>query len=355
MRTAIIILFLLKFFLPVQGQTLGGNSVYNFLKLSNSPQVTALGGINISQLTDDIGVAFNNPALLRPEMHSQLNMVFNNFYAGIDNYHWQTGFYHEKASTTFAIGLNFFSYGRITETDMSGNEMGTIRPVDYVLQVSAARQYLERWHYGVTLKFIHSAYGIYRSSGIALDAGVSYTDTSHMIQASLVLKNMGTQLTTYTGSGAAALPFDIQLGISKKLLHAPLQFSVTAHQLHHFDIRYDDETFNNENGYSDNTSGKKYIFDKLFSHIVAAAQLFIGEKVEISTGYNHLRRKELNIGNSGNGLNGFSLGAGLLFPKIQIRYARSYYQNNTSYNQFGLNLKLNDYFGPGKLGKSTGW
>ena len=78
-------------------------------------------------------------------------------------------------------------------------------------------------------------------------------------------------------------------------------------------------------------------------------QLFIGDKVEISAGYNHLRRKELNIGNAGNGLNGFSLGAGVLFRKLQIRYARSYYQNNTAWNQFGLNLRLNDYLGSGKL------
>jgi hypothetical protein len=67
--------------------------------------------------------------------------------------------------------------------------------------------------------------------------------------------------------------------------------------------------------------------------------------VEISAGYNHHRRKELNIGNAGNGLYGFSLGVGALFKKLQIRYARSYYQNNAAYNQFGLNLSMNDYFG----------
>jgi hypothetical protein len=43
------------------------------------------------------------------------------------------------------------------------------------------------------------------------------------------------------------------------------------------------------------------------------------------------------------------MGVGVLFKKIQIRYARSYYQNNSSYNQFGLTLRLNDYFGSGGL------
>jgi hypothetical protein len=30
-----------------------------------------------------------------------------------------------------------------------------------------------------------------------------------------------------------------------------------------------------------------------------------------------------------------------------LRYARSHYQNNSGYNQFGLNIRLSDYFGKG--------
>jgi hypothetical protein len=88
---------------------------------------------------------------------------------------------------------------------------------------------------------------------------------------------------------------------------------------------------------------------------VIASQIYIGDNLELSLAYNHLRRKELNIDKSGNGLNGFSLGVGALFNKIQIRYARAYYQNNTAYNQFGLNLQLNKYFGLGKFGERIGW
>lgn len=327
-----------------RAQTLGGSSVFNFLKLSNTPQLTGLGGINISNQTDDIGLAFNNPALLRPSMNGNASFVFNSFYAGIKNYHLMTGYYHEKWETNFAFGVNYFAYGSIPETDMAGNILGNFRPVDYVVQVSAGRQYKERWHYGATLKFIHSGYGNYRSSGLALDAGLTYTDTANLIQASLVLKNMGAQLSTYTGADPSDLPFDMQVGISKRLAKAPLQFSITAHSLHRFDIRYDDTGFNSENEFGENSNGKKYIFDKLFRHIVVAAQLYIGDKIEISTAYNHLRRKELNIGQSANGLNGFSLGVGVLLKKLQLRYARSYYQNNSGYNQIGLNVRLIDYF-----------
>ena len=91
------------------------------------------------------------------------------------------------------------------------------------------------------------------------------------------------------------------------------------------------------------------------NHFVLATTIYLGDRVEVMAGYNFLRRKELSIGNATNGLNGFSLGAGVLLGKLQIRYARAYYQSNTAFNQLGLNMKLNDYFGLGKFGERIGW
>ena len=340
MRSSYLILFLL-FAECINAQTLGGSSVYNFLKLSNTPQLSALGGINISNQTNDIGLVFNNPALLRNEMHTQLNIVFNSFYGGIKNYHLLQGYHHSKLNTSFATGVNFFNYGNIRETDASGNVLGNFKPVDYVIHFSASRKYEERWYYGGTIKFIHSNYGQYRSSGVALDLGVTYADTAALLQFAFVLKNMGSQLKKYSGTRADDLPFDMQIGISKKLSKAPIQFSLTAHHLHRFDIVYNDVDYN-ENGVASNS--KKFTFDKLFRHIVLSTQIYVGDKIEITAGYNYLRRKELNIGKTGNGLNGFSMGVGVLFKKMQIRFARSHYQNNSAFHQLGLNLQLKEVF-----------
>ena len=82
MKTCLIAVFFF-FYKTMAGQVLGGNSVFNFLKLSNTPQLTALGGTNITQPSNDIGLAFNNPALLKASMHSQMNAVFNNFYGDV--------------------------------------------------------------------------------------------------------------------------------------------------------------------------------------------------------------------------------------------------------------------------------
>lgn len=353
MRRSILIIFSFVS-LQLAAQTLGGNTVFNFLRLPNTPKLSALGGINISDVSNDVGLAFNNPSLLRPAMHTQLNTAFNGFYDGIKAYHLSFGYHHKKLNTNFLWGLDYLNYGAITQTDPSGNIYGEFKPTDWVMQLSASRSYLEKWSYGATFKFINSNYGQYRSNGIAMDVGVLYYDSAKLFSASLLAKNMGFQLKKYDGTDPDDLPFDLQFGISKRLANAPFGFSFTAHHLHQFDTRYNDVEFNDENGFN-NGSNNKFTFDKLFRHFVFAADVYIANMVEIDIGYNYLRRQELNIGNSGNGLTGFSLGVSLLLKKLQIRYARCHYQNNTAYNQFGLNMTLNQYFGLKKFGGKIGW
>lgn len=351
-----LITTILSFFLSSNlfSQTIGGSSVFNFLKLPGTPQLTALGGVNVSVTSNDVGLAFNNPALLKKEMHTQMNAVFNSFYAGINAYHLSFAYRHEKLKTNLGWGLTYFDYGKISETDPSGNILGIITPTDWVMQVSASRSYLQKWIYGASFKFISSNYGIYRSNGIAMDMGVLYTDTANLFSASVVAKNMGYQLKKYAGTEVEELPFDLQIGLTKKLKNAPMSFSFTAHHLHQLDIRYNDSVFNNENNFGINKTGK-FTFDKIFRHFVFAAQVFPVPQLEVTIGYNHLRRQELNISNTTNGFNGFSIGVGLVIKKIQVRYARTHYQNNTGYNQLGLNLQLNEHFGLGKFGERIGW
>lgn len=353
----------LRYFFPIliallfskaSAQTLGGNSVFNFLKLSNTPQLTALGGINTSQISNDVGLAYNNPALLKPSMHTQMNAVFNDFYGGIKVYHLSLGYHHKKLNTNFSWGLNYFSYGKVSETDAAGNVLGKFKPTDWVMQLSASRNYLEKWNYGATLKFINSNYGQYRSNGVAMDAGILYHDSSRLFSASAVARNMGFQLKKYEGSEGDDLPFGLEIGATKKLAHAPFSFSLTAQRVHQFNIRYNDTVFNNENGFQ-NGSGKKFSVGKLIDHFILASTIYIGDRVEMMIGYNFLRRRELNIGNGSNGLNGFSVGAGAKFGKLQIRYARAYYQSNAAFNQLGINMQLNQYFGLGRFGERIGW
>ena len=323
----------------LNAQTLGGAATYNFLKLPSTPLQSALGGNNVSYQSDDIGLSLFNPALLNSSLHSRTGVSFNAFFAGVKAWNLAGGYYKENWGTTFGASLFYVDYGNIDQTDAGGNIQGSFRPRDYVLQMAASRQYLEKWHYGLTVKYIYSDLGAYQSSALAFDAGLLYVDSTRLLSLGLVAKNMGGQLKTYNGE-QEELPFDLQIGITKRLEKAPLGFSLTWQQAHLFEIGANDSTFNEPGS----TVLSPNFFNKASDHLILATHFYIGEHLEANLGYNRLRRKELNIGNTGNGLNGFSAGFSVNLNKIQFQYARSYYQRNAAYNQIAVNAYLNKLF-----------
>ncbi len=331
---SLLIIFIILYNSYCYAQTLGGNAVFNFLNQPNTAQLSALGGVNVSNISNDIGLAFQNPSLLRNHHHQQFNASFSSFLAGIKNYSLTAGYHMEKHKTNVAVGVNYFSYGNLAQTDAAGNILGSFKPVDYVIQVAASKSHKENWWYGATFKFINSSYSQYRSNGIAFDAGVAYYDSSEQIQASVVVKNMGAQLKSYAGE-KEELPFDLQAGITKRLAKAPLQFSLTAHHLHQFNIAYNDTTFRSDEGEENLEKGT--FANKLLSHLVLSAQIFLNNRVELTTGYNFLRRKDLNAFNVSNGLNGFTLGFGITAKKFHVRYGTGFYQRNM-FHQFSVNM-----------------
>jgi hypothetical protein len=307
-------------------QTVGGNAVFSFINQPNTAQLSALGGTNISTISNDVGISFQNPALLRNTMHQQVNASFNSFLAGIKNYSITSSFHVPKIATNIGVGVTYLNYGTITQTDAIGNIFGTFNPTDYVVQVMASKQYKERFWLGTTFKFINSSYGQFKSNAVALDVGVSYCDTANGLQISLLVKNMGTQLKTFNNSNKKEeLPFDLQFGITKRLAKAPIQLSLTAHHLQQLSINYNDSNFNAAEG---NDNATKNILDKTLSHLIVASQFFVGDKLELTAAYNFLRSKDLSAYNVSNGLNGFTLGAGLKLKKLHINYGSGFYQRN---------------------------
>ncbi len=315
-------------------QTLGGNAVFNFLSQPNTAQLSALGGVNISSIGTDVGMAFHNPALLRNEMHHQINTSFNAFLAGINQYGVTTAFHLTNKNLNLGIGVQYLNYGTLVQTDASGNILGNFRPNDYNVQVMLSKQYNEHFWIGATAKYIQSNYGMFRSNAIAMDIGLLYFDKQQEIQTSIVVKNLGTQLATYSNATKEELPFDVQAGISKRLKNAPLQFSLTAHSLQRLNIYYNDTSFNASEGGSSPGGLQQF-----FAHLILSTQVYVSDHLELNFGYNFLRRQDLNVYGTTSGLNGFTMGTGILIKKLQIRYGTGFYQRNM-FHQFSLNFNL---------------
>ena len=56
---------------PIFAQTTAGNAVYQFLKLPSTAKATSLGGLNISSIGNDLGLAMTQPALLSTELDGE--------------------------------------------------------------------------------------------------------------------------------------------------------------------------------------------------------------------------------------------------------------------------------------------
>ena len=341
-----------------QAQITGGQAAFQYLQLSQSPHVTALGGINVSNPEKDISLVMQNPALNRPGMHNELSLNYNAYYAGISVANLAYGYYIPKLATSFALGIQYLNYGNFVQTDNIGNEYGDVTASDYAITLSASRSYGERWRYGAALKWAQSSLYDRKAAAVLADVGVVYTDTTNLISFGITAKNMGVMVKKYNPSGSSEpLPFDLQLGISKRFAHLPLRVMATVHHLNEWDIRYnnpDDIDRANVFGTADTTDNKSHFGDKLFRHIIVAGELLVGKRITVTVAYNHLRRGELSLAEK-RALSGFSFGAGINLNKFQIHYARSYYHLAGANNEFGLNVSLSKLTGLGKTGEKWHW
>jgi hypothetical protein len=340
-------------------QVTGGKFAFEYLRMSNSPQVSALGGIAVAATSSDINLAMQNPSLMRPELHNQISFNYNSFYAGISNSNIAYGYYAPKLQTAFALGVQYLNYGSFQETNVLGNNLGEFRANDYSIRLTASRQYKEKWRYGATIKMAQSKLGQYSANAFLADVGVTYFDTGSLVSIGAVAKNMGFVGKSYLSTSAPmALPFDLQLGISKRFKHLPLKLFATAHHLYEWNILYNNPADNTSSflGSDTNNQSKNNFGDKLFRHLIFGAQLTIAKRITITGAYNHLRRKELAYDPQKGGA-GYSFGASIYLNKFQVHYAFSHYGSTGAYHEVGLNIQLNKLINGGQTWSATypGW
>lgn len=325
----------------------GGESTYSFLGLTNSARVAALGGELVSLMDDDINLVFHNPGLLTSGMHNHLTVNYVNYFAGV-NYGYASYGYSLEDIGNFALGMHYVNYGTFDRTDELGQSQGTFRASEYAMNLVYSRQFLDSsLTAGVNLKPIFSSFEQYSSFGVAVDLGVSYHHRATLTTVGLVLKNIGTQITSYTGN-REKLPFEIQAGITQGLEHAPFRFSMTLQHLERWDLSYTlpDEQESVTVGNEAKKSGFDVFGDKLMRHVVFGVELLIGQNFHVDLGYNYKRRKEMKV-NVRPGMVGFSMGFGFRVSKFHFAFGRASYHLAGGTNHFSLTTNLSDFYRKG--------
>jgi hypothetical protein len=321
----------------LSGQT-GGDHVYDFLNLTYSGLVSSLGGVNVSLRTGDLNLSYQNPALLNPDMDKSLALNYVNYFAGI-NYGMTMYARSFPGTGNFAAGLTYLNYGSFKETDESGNITGTFTASEYALSLIYSRDIDSLFTIGANLKPVLSDLEKYNSFGIALDIGAAYHSRNNLFSAGLTIKNIGYQITTYTGSIHEKLPFEIQAGASQQLAHAPFRFSLTLRHLEQFDLTYDYEAASN-NGTSPVKQTQKIsdFLENAMRHMIIGAELIPLKNFYLSAGYNYQRRKELEIDSKASTV-GFSWGFGINTSFLRIGFGRATYHLAGASNNISLILR----------------
>jgi opacity protein-like surface antigen len=305
MKKIVLSFFLALLATSIQAQD--GRTVYNFLRLPVSAHGAALGGNNISLVEDDESMIFHNPSLLSNVSDKTILINYMNYMAGVNT---ASAAFNKviKERASVAFSGQYINYGSMKEMNADNIQNGEFSAKD--ISIAGYFSYLltDRITGGVAAKFITSYIGEYNSLAMGVDLGLNYYHHESELSISLVAKNLGGQVKSYDDN-FERMPMDLQVGISKRLVHTPLRFSATLTDLTHWNYKF-------------------------IQHLSAGAELILSPQIWIGAGYNFRRAKEMSIENSDHEKSsnwaGFSLGAGLSLNNFKLNFAYGKYHVSSS-------------------------
>lgn len=305
----VILSFVMLLCQSARGQE--STSVFNFLNLPTSAHTTALGGRNISLIEDDASLIFQNPALLASVSNNSLNLNFMTYMRGSKT--GSASFSRIAGERgTWGVGVQFVGYGNMKETLETGEELGDVRALDMAISGMYSYSLSERWVGAATGKIIYSKYADYTSCGLAVDLGLNYYDEEHDFSVSAVAANLGGQVKAFS-EDHERLPFNLQLGFTKSLGHAPIRFSVTMVDISRWSSKYYYHVSKKPKGGS-----------ILMNHFCVGVDIIPTKQFYIAAGFNFRRAYEMKAAGSSHAA-GLSAGAGLNIKKFKLGLAYAKY------------------------------
>ena len=296
-----------------QSENSGRAQLYDLLKIVPTPRAAAMGNSFVA-MKNDPNTIFSNPAALSSQIMRDsaapgtlLSLAASPLGSGITQ--GALAFSAPAPEVLgehswVGVGVLYNSYGTFQGADNLGQLTNQFTAGDFILSVAYSGIIPEKpFHYGIALKYISSSLvsGSYGSSGIAADLGLYYESAPLLLTIGLSATNIGKQLTYYDGT-KESLPFNLQLGVSKKLEKLPLTVHLAFHNL-----TRDREGRNLFYALNDFSLGGEFNVSKIF---------------RLRFGYENQERRDLKVP-EGLGLGGFSFGLGMVLKKLQLDYSWS--------------------------------
>lgn len=331
MRNILYILFFSVLLEPMMAQN--GDAVFNFLRYPSSTRANALGGHTVSLIERDPSLIFHNPALLGGEMDGMVNLNYLNYISDINaGSALFTKAYKEKGA--WGIGATFFSNGSFKGMSAENTPTSDFSAKDISINGFFSYDLSGKWRGGASLKFLYSNYDVYTSIGLCVDAGLSYYDSEKEFSFGFVLKNIGAQLKAYDEI-RQKMPWDIQMGITKRMTHAPIRFSLTAMHLNKWKFDYINEA-DKESYKGDN------FFQALVKHFVIGVDYVPSDNFWIGVGFNPKTTLDMKL-QGGNALAGFSAGAGVKIKMFDVGVSFAKYHPSAMSMMLSVSTTLADF------------
>jgi hypothetical protein len=298
----------------------GGKSTFDFLQLPTSVRAAALGGTNVSIVENDLSLIFQNPAFLGPEMDLTFSGGYLSYISdiGVGNIAFAKAMDERSA---WGLGFTYTNYGKMQETTTDQSIIGELNAADICGNIFFSRDLTEKIRGGVAAKFIYSNYANNTAIGLGVDLGLSYYNKDKNLSIGLTGKNLGRQVKAYEAE-LADLPWEIQFGLSQKLAHAPIRYSITAVELNRW------KTYDMQNE-------KDAFATTLLKHFVFGVEFLLSDNFWVGLGYNTKRSADLHL-SEGNQWAGFSIGAGLKVKAFAFGCSVGKYHPSTT--SFMLNI-----------------
>lgn len=298
----------------------GGAHVFALLDLHYNARSAGLGGNFISVKDQDLNLGVTNPSLLNEQMHTGIG--FNQaLLAGGINY-GMVAHARKVGKGILNSHIRYVNYGEFTRMDIQGNPQGTFQPFESIIGAGYGQQLNPRISVGANINFIYSQLEVYNSFGASLDMAGTYTSEDENLLITALFKNAGTQFKSYTESGRAPLPAQLQMAVAYKLPHAPFRFTLLGHHLNKWDITYTDPNLKPTlDPLTGDTIPVKYagFGEKLARHFSYQLELLASKNLHLRFGFDYHRRQEMKL-EQRPGVAGFSFGTGMYFKRFSIDY-----------------------------------
>ena len=324
-----VLFVLLVVAMPAVGQE--GDHVFNFLRIATSNRAAALGGHNISLTENDPNMVFHNPGLLGQEMDKSLGISYSNYISDIN---MGSAIFTKAARerAAWGAGIQFINYGNFKEALSDNTVIGSFSANDFSFNGFFGYDLSDRWRGGATGKLIYSALDTYSSVALAVDLGVSYYNADKGFSTAMTFKNLGGQLKAYTDE-RAKIPWDIQMGLTQKLAHAPFRVSMTLVNLNRWKYQYIENQGDGE------LLVKEKFGRAFFNHFIFGLNFIPSNNFWLGVGFNPKVNGDMKRQNGG-GFAGFTAGGGIHIKRFDVGLSYLNYYPSAASLQVSLGIYL---------------